>query len=32
MDFSSLRFCASGGAPLPVAVQERFDSVIGCQI
>jgi long-chain acyl-CoA synthetase len=30
MDFSSLRFCGSGGAPLPVAVQERFESVIGC--
>ena len=29
MDFSSLRLCASGGAPLPVAVQERFESVTG---
>jgi long-chain acyl-CoA synthetase len=32
MDFSSLRYCASGGAPLPVAVQERFESVIGCKL
>ncbi len=32
MDFSSLRYCASGGAPLPVAVQERFESVIGCRL
>jgi long-chain acyl-CoA synthetase len=29
MDFSSLRYCASGGAPLPVAVQERFERVVG---
>ncbi len=32
MDFSSLRLCASGGAPLPVAVQERFESVVGCKL
>jgi long-chain acyl-CoA synthetase len=32
MDFSSLHLCGSGGAPLPVAVQERFESVIGCQL
>ena len=32
LDFSSLRLCGSGGAPLPVAVQERFESVIGCQL
>jgi long-chain acyl-CoA synthetase len=32
MDFSSLRLCASGGAPLPVAVKERWDSVVGCRI
>jgi long-chain acyl-CoA synthetase len=32
MDFSSLRLCGSGGAPLPVAVQERFERVVGCQI
>ncbi|HEX9170539.1 MAG TPA: long-chain fatty acid--CoA ligase [Roseiarcus sp.] len=29
MDFSALRLCGSGGAPLPVAVQERFEGVIG---
>jgi long-chain acyl-CoA synthetase len=29
MDLSSLRLCASGGAPLPVAVQERFEKVVG---
>jgi long-chain acyl-CoA synthetase len=32
MDFSSLRMCSSGGAPLPVALQERFESVIGCRL
>jgi long-chain acyl-CoA synthetase len=32
MDFSSLRLCGSGGAPLPVAVQDRFESVIGCML
>jgi long-chain acyl-CoA synthetase len=32
MDFSSLRLCGSGGAPLPVAVQDRFESVIGCAL
>jgi len=32
MDFSSLRLCGSGGAPLPVAVQERFERAIGCQL
>jgi long-chain acyl-CoA synthetase len=32
MDFSSLRLCGSGGAPLPVAVQERFERIIGCEI
>jgi long-chain acyl-CoA synthetase len=29
MDFSSLRLCGSGGAPLPVAVQQRFEKVVG---
>jgi long-chain acyl-CoA synthetase len=32
MDFSSLRLCGSGGAPLPVAVQERFEKVVGCRL
>jgi long-chain acyl-CoA synthetase len=31
-DFSSLRLSASGGAPLPVAVKERWDRVVGCNI
>ena len=31
-DFSSLKFCASGGAPLPVAVQETFQAVAGCRL
>ncbi|USG61809.1 long-chain fatty acid--CoA ligase [Sneathiella marina] len=29
-DLSSLKFCASGGAPLPVEVQEQFQRVTGC--
>ena len=28
-DLTSLKFCASGGAPLPVAVQQRFQAVTG---
>ena len=32
LDFSSLRLCGSGGAPLPVAVQKRFEQVTGCQL
>jgi len=32
MDFSSLRFCGSGGAPLPLAVKERWDSLVGSPI
>jgi long-chain acyl-CoA synthetase len=32
MDFSSLRLCGSGGAPLPLAVKERWDSVVGCPL
>src|SRR5271169_5975900 len=32
MDWSSLRLCASGGAPLPVAVQENFEKVVGCRL
>jgi len=31
-DFSSLRHCASGGAPLPVAVQEKFQALAGCRV
>ncbi len=29
-DLSSLKFCASGGAPLPVEVQDQFQRVTGC--
>ena len=29
-DLSSLKFCASGGAPLPVDVQDQFQRVTGC--
>jgi long-chain acyl-CoA synthetase len=29
MDFSSLKFCWSGGAPLPLAVQQGFEKVVG---
>jgi long-chain acyl-CoA synthetase len=29
MDFSSLKFCSSGGAPLPLAVQQGFEKLTG---
>ncbi len=31
-DLSSLKFCGSGGAPLPVAVQEKFQALAGCRL
>lgn len=31
-DLSSLKFCASGGAPLPVEVQDQFQKVTGCRL
>ncbi|MBK4734820.1 long-chain-fatty-acid--CoA ligase [Noviherbaspirillum pedocola] len=31
-DFSSLKFCNSGGAPLPVEVNQRFQSSTGCRL
>lgn len=31
-DLSSLKFCASGGAPLPVEVQDHFQRVTGCRL
>jgi long-chain acyl-CoA synthetase len=31
-DLSSLRFCISGGAPLPLDVQETFESLTGCML
>jgi long-chain acyl-CoA synthetase len=32
IDFSSLRMCVSGGAPLPPDVQEKFEKVTGCRL
>ncbi len=32
MDFSALKYCASGGAPLPIEVEHRFRELTGCQI
>jgi len=31
-DLTSLKFCISGGAALPIEVKERFDSVTGCSL
>lgn len=31
-DLSSLRYCLSGGAPLPQTVQRRFEEVSGCSL
>ena len=31
-DLSSLKYCVSGGAPLPVDVKERFETVTGCKV
>jgi long-chain acyl-CoA synthetase len=32
MDFSSLKLCSSGGAPLPLAVQQGFEKLTGCRL
>ena len=32
LDFSSLKYCLSGGAALPVEVKERFEAVTGCKL
>jgi long-chain acyl-CoA synthetase len=32
IDVSSLKWCASGGAPLPVEVQQRFQQITGCRL
>ena len=32
MDLSSLRYCSSGGAPLPLSVQERFQKLSGSRL
>jgi long-chain acyl-CoA synthetase len=31
-DLSSLRFCISGGAPLPLDVQDTFEQLTGCML
>ena len=31
-DLSSLKFCLSGGAPLPVDVKQRFERLTGCKL
>ncbi|MGG2362114.1 AMP-binding protein, partial [Salmonella enterica] len=31
-DFSSLLYCSSGGAPLPVEVQDKFQALTGCKL
>ncbi|WP_428247686.1 long-chain-fatty-acid--CoA ligase [Ferrovibrio sp.] len=31
-DLSSLKFCGSGGAPLPVEVQDKFETTTGCKM
>jgi long-chain acyl-CoA synthetase len=32
LDLSSLRLCNSGGAPLPLEIQQRFQAVSGCSL
>ncbi len=32
VDLSSLKFCGSGGAPLPLEVQQRFQALAGCTL
>lgn len=32
MDLSSLKYCASGGAPLPLEVQQQFQKLSGCRL
>jgi long-chain acyl-CoA synthetase len=31
LDLSSIKWCASGGAPLPLEVQKRFQDISGCR-
>ena len=31
-DFSSLRFCISGGAPLPGEIAQRIERIVGCKL
>jgi long-chain acyl-CoA synthetase len=32
IDLSSLKYCSSGGAPLPVEVSQRFKAKTGCEV
>jgi long-chain acyl-CoA synthetase len=32
LDLSSLKFCGSGGAPLPLEVQQKFQALAGCPL
>ena len=32
LDLSSLKYCGSGGAPLPLEVQQRFHKTTGCNL
>jgi len=31
-DLSSIRYCISGGAPLPVEIKKTFEEITGCQL
>jgi long-chain acyl-CoA synthetase len=31
-DLSSLKYCVSGGAPLPIDVKQRFEKLTGCKL
>jgi len=31
-NLSSLKYCGSGGAPLPVEIQEKFEAMTGCKL
>jgi len=31
-DLSSLKYCVSGGAPLPIDVKQRFETLTGCRL
>jgi long-chain acyl-CoA synthetase len=31
-DLSSLKFCLSGGAPLPLEIKQRFEKLAGCKL
>ena len=32
LDLSSVKFCLSGGAALPLEVKQRFEAITGCQV